>query len=61
MQDEWEGFEHVDETRMMEDVDTTVDMELLTEVAEVISKLPEDKKFLRKIKETGGPASYHVL
>ena len=51
MQDEWEGFEHVDETRMMEEVDTTVDMKMLTEVAEVISKLPEDKKFLRKIKK----------
>ncbi|HER39729.1 MAG TPA: 2-oxoglutarate dehydrogenase E1 component, partial [Salinimicrobium catena] len=25
MQDEWEGFEHVDETRMMEEVDTTID------------------------------------
>ncbi|MGB7786490.1 MAG: 2-oxoglutarate dehydrogenase E1 component [Salinimicrobium sp.] len=51
MQDEWEGFEHVDETRMMEDVDTTVDMDTLSEVAKVISKLPEDKKFLRKIKK----------
>ncbi len=51
MQDEWEGYEHVDETRMMEEVDTTVEMETLTEVAEVISKLPEDKKFLRKIKK----------
>ena len=51
MQDEWEGFEHVDETRMMEDVDTSVEMDTLTEVAEVISKLPEDKKFLRKIKK----------
>ncbi|GAB2764196.1 2-oxoglutarate dehydrogenase E1 component [Salinimicrobium soli] len=51
MQDEWEGFEHVDETRMMEEVDTTVDMEVLKEVAGVISKLPEDKKFLRKIQK----------
>ncbi|MFD2517635.1 2-oxoglutarate dehydrogenase E1 component [Salinimicrobium flavum] len=51
MQDEWEGFEHVDETRMMEKVDTTVDMKILTEVAEAISQLPEDKKFMRKIKK----------
>ena len=51
MQDEWEGFENVDETRMMEAVDTTVPMDMLTEVAEVISKLPEDKKFLRKIQK----------
>ncbi|HET8752989.1 MAG TPA: 2-oxoglutarate dehydrogenase E1 component [Salinimicrobium sp.] len=51
MKDEWEGFEHVDEERMMEDVDTTVDPEILAEVAKVISELPEDKKFLRKIKK----------
>lgn len=51
MQDEWEGFEHVDENRMMEEVDTTVTMDLLSEVAEVVSKLPEDKKFLRKIRK----------
>lgn len=49
MQDEWEGFEHVDENQMREDVDTTVSMDDLTEVAEAVSKLPEDKKFLRKI------------
>ena len=51
MQDEWQGFEHVDESRMMEEVDTTIDMEVLSEVAEAVSKLPEDKKFLRKIKK----------
>ena len=51
MQDEWQGFEHVDESRMCEDVDTTVDMEVLSEVAEAVSQLPEDKKFLRKIKK----------
>lgn len=51
MQDEWEGFEHVDENRMMEEVDTTVSMEMLSDVAETISKLPEDKKFLRKIQK----------
>ncbi|MGB7841557.1 MAG: 2-oxoglutarate dehydrogenase E1 component [Salinimicrobium sp.] len=51
MKDEWEGFEHVDETRMMQDVDTTVEIDTLTEVAGIISQLPEDKKFLRKIKK----------
>ncbi len=51
MQDEWEGFEHVDENRMMEEVDTTVSMEMLTDVAETITRLPEDKKFLRKIQK----------
>ncbi len=49
MQDEWEGFEIVEADTMLEEVDTTVDMEVLTEVAEVISKLPEDKKFMRKM------------
>ena len=51
MQDEWEGFEHGDEKRMMEEVDTTVKMEDLTEVANTITKLPEDKKFMRKVKK----------
>ena len=51
MQDEWEGFESADENKMMEEVDTTVDMEMLTEVANAITKLPSDKKFLRKIKK----------
>ncbi len=49
MQDEWEGFENVQEDVMMEPVDTTVSLDKLTEVAEVITKLPKDKKFLRKI------------
>ena len=49
MQDEWEGFESVQEDRMMEEVDTTVAMDQLDEVAKVISELPKDKKFLRKI------------
>ena len=49
MQDEWEGFENVQEDVMMETVDTTVSLDKLTEVAEVITKLPKDKKFLRKI------------
>ncbi len=49
MQDEWAGFERVQEDKMMEVVDTTYDKEKLTEIAEVITKLPTDKKFLRKI------------
>ncbi len=51
MQDEWEGFESVDENRMMQEVDTSVDMKTLSEVAEAISELPEDKKFLKKIRK----------
>ncbi|OAB80482.1 2-oxoglutarate dehydrogenase E1 component [Cochleicola gelatinilyticus] len=49
MQDEWEGYIYAEEDKMMEEVDTTVDIEALTEIAEVITKLPKDKKFLRKI------------
>ncbi len=49
MQDEWEGFEPATEDGMMQPVDTTFDLDALTEVAEVITQLPGDKKFLRKI------------
>ncbi|GAA3509145.1 2-oxoglutarate dehydrogenase E1 component [Aquimarina addita] len=49
MQDEWAGFVRVQEDEMMEVVDTTFSKESLTEIADVITKLPEDKKFLRKI------------
>jgi 2-oxoglutarate dehydrogenase E1 component len=49
MQDAWEGFHYATLDKMMEDVDTTVDMKLLTEVAKTITELPKDKKFLRKI------------
>lgn len=49
MEDEWEGFVAVQEDEMMKDVDTTFDLDKLTEIAKVITQLPEDKKFLRKI------------
>ena len=49
MQDEWEGFENVQEDEMMKEVDTTFPIEKLDKVAEAISKLPEGKKFMRKI------------
>ena len=49
MENDWVDFERVQETAMMETVDTTFDLEALDEVAEVITKLPEDKKFLKKI------------
>jgi 2-oxoglutarate dehydrogenase E1 component len=49
MKDEWEGYENVQEDTMMAPVDTTIDIKTLDEVAKVITKLPEDKKFLRKI------------
>ncbi|MEH6763983.1 MAG: 2-oxoglutarate dehydrogenase E1 component [Aequorivita antarctica] len=49
MKDEWEGYEYAEEDKMMEAVDTTYDLEKLDDIAEVITKLPKDKKFLRKI------------
>jgi 2-oxoglutarate dehydrogenase E1 component len=51
MQDEWEGFENVYEDEMMKELDTTYKMEDLDKVADAISKLPEDKKFMRKVKK----------
>ena len=49
MQDEWEGYDYAEEDKMMEAVDTTFDLKKLDEIAEVITNLPEDKKFLKKI------------
>ncbi|MDT0644141.1 2-oxoglutarate dehydrogenase E1 component [Zunongwangia sp. F363] len=49
MQDEWEGYDNAQEDKMMEEVDTTYELEKLDKVAEAISKLPEGKKFMRKI------------
>ncbi len=49
MQEEWEGFTYAEEDKMMEEVDTTFDLDKMTEIAEVITKLPEDKKFMRKV------------
>ncbi|MDO6818587.1 2-oxoglutarate dehydrogenase E1 component [Zobellia sp. 1_MG-2023] len=51
MADEWKGFSNVREWEMMEKVDTTVDKEELTKVAKVITQLPKDKKFLRKVEK----------
>ncbi|RED44438.1 2-oxoglutarate dehydrogenase E1 component [Winogradskyella eximia] len=49
MQNEWVDFVSVQEDKMMMSVDTTYSKEGLREIAEVISNLPEDKKFIRKI------------
>jgi len=51
MEDEWDGFENVQEDAMMENVDTTFDLDKLDKVAEAVSELPEGKKFMRKIKK----------
>ncbi len=49
MQSEWEDFTRVDETKMLETVKTSASKEDLTSITKVISNLPEDKKFIRKI------------
>jgi len=49
MTDEWVGYDSVQEDEMMKEVDTTFPLEKLDIVAETISKLPEGKKFMRKI------------
>jgi 2-oxoglutarate dehydrogenase E1 component len=51
MADEWKGFSNVREWEMMEKVDTTYDIDKLTAVAKVITKLPDGKKFLRKVEK----------
>ncbi|MFD0863499.1 2-oxoglutarate dehydrogenase E1 component [Sungkyunkwania multivorans] len=49
MQDEWKGYKRVDEKVMMQAVDTSYSLDKLTDIATTITKLPEDKKFLRKL------------
>ena len=49
MADKWTDFTTVQEDRMLETVDTTYPVENLKRITKVISNLPEDKKFIRKI------------
>ena len=49
MQEEWKGLTRVAEGVMMEQVDTTVSKTVLKDITKVISNLPTDKKFIRKI------------
>ncbi len=49
MHEQWKEFVRVDEGEMTKTVDTKVSKKLLAEVTKVISNLPEDKKFIRKI------------
>ncbi|WP_394747414.1 2-oxoglutarate dehydrogenase E1 component [Spongiimicrobium salis] len=49
MADEWSGFVPVGEVEMVKAIDTSYDKKKLTEIAKVITTLPEDKKFLRKL------------
>lgn len=49
MQNEWEGFETVNEAAMMKSIDTSFDLKKMDSIAESITQLPSDKKFIRKI------------
>ena len=48
MEDDWKDYTRVDEKRMIETIDTTFSEKKLDEIAEVITNLPQDKKFYRK-------------
>ncbi|MGC6479334.1 MAG: 2-oxoglutarate dehydrogenase E1 component [Flavobacteriaceae bacterium] len=48
MQDAWEDFVRVDEEVMREGIETAITLENLDFVADKLTQLPEDKKFLRK-------------
>ena len=54
MQDEWEGFERVKVDGMLRSIDTSCDQKVLEKVGSVITKLPEDKSFIRKIQRLIG-------
>src|SRR5690554_5891697 len=49
MQNEWEDYVTVDEDKMLKPVDTTYPKEGLAKITKVLSSLPKDKKFIRKI------------
>ena len=54
MADEWKGFVPAREKEMAESVDTTFDKKKLTKIAKVLTELPSDKKFIRKIERLVG-------
>lgn len=49
MEDEWLGYQRVDEKGMHHEILTAVNLDALTQVAKTITNVPPDKKFLRKI------------
>ena len=54
MQDEWEGFERVKVDGMLDSINTSCDQKVLEKVGSAITKLPEDKSFIRKIQRLVG-------
>ncbi|SHJ74568.1 2-oxoglutarate dehydrogenase E1 component [Maribacter aquivivus] len=51
MADEWKGFENVREWEMMDPIKTTFAKTKLDKIAKVITALPTNKKFLRKVEK----------
>jgi 2-oxoglutarate dehydrogenase E1 component len=49
MADEWTNYNTVIEDKMLQSIDTTYSKEGLAKITKVISNLPKDKKFIRKI------------
>jgi 2-oxoglutarate dehydrogenase E1 component len=54
MQDEWEGFQRVKVDGMLDSIETFCDIKILEKVGSAITKLPEDKSFIRKIQRLTG-------
>lgn len=49
LQEEWKGFESGNAKDMLSDVDTSYKLDKLDKLAQKITTLPSDKKFLRKV------------
>lgn len=54
MQNEWEGFASASQEKMLQRVDTSFDRNQLNEIANLITELPSEKKFINKIKKIIG-------
>lgn len=49
MKDEWDGFKYAENDSMVTTFDTSFDLKKLNEIATIITRLPDNKKFLKKI------------
>jgi 2-oxoglutarate dehydrogenase E1 component len=49
LQEEWEGIGTADQDDMLEDIDTSFDLDKLSDTAEKMTNIPEDKNFMRKV------------
>ncbi len=49
MEEEWQGYHRANQEEMLQDVDTKFNLKELDKIAEEVSRLPKDKKFIRKI------------